>query len=654
MKHAAPRRRVLAAVTLLSACGFGLSLSAAAPATAGTNALPPVNTLVNFPAASVGAGEYSALLEASDGNFYGVSARGGYQDNGFVYRVERTTGRVTHLHDFKFSDGATPRGTLVQGADGDLYGTTEAGGANRSDYCYGGQFFGKGACGVAYKVSLKGAFTKLHDFYSAADGYQAAAGTGVVQASDGNFYGMALIEFPTSTNSVFRLAPDGAVTVFYAFPTDQSQGYLTHTGLIQGRDGNLYGTTTGDSGTATANGTVFQLSLTGAFRTLHVFQGAPQNGSGDGAEPWGNLIQGRDGALYGTTYGGGTTTGYCVVAGCGTVYRVTTAGQESVLYRFTGHARDGETPENAGLAQAADGTLYGVNGGNPFGTIGLPLCYVGSTTTAGCGTLFRITTGGRFEQVYNFGSGNGSNGLFPKSSLIRATDGNLYGVALSGGGFGSGTVYRLQLNPATPVVEISGVSPAGGPPGTAVAVSGKGFTGATQVTFPTGAATPIPFTVVSDTEIDLTVPPNGVSGAIGVTTPRGTTFSPQLFYLEPTISGLVPTSAPVGGSVTVQGRHFDDLTSITVGGAPVGRFTYVTGADTAIDFVIPAGAVTGPIVISNPGGSAVSPVFTVTGAPGPRAPESSGPPAAPSARAESGPSAPGLRAPLPDIPVLLR
>ncbi len=110
------------------------------------------------------------------------------------------------------------------------------------------------------------------------------------------------------------------------------------------------------------------------------------------------------------------------------------------------------------------------------------------------------------------------------------------------------------------------------------------------------------------------MPTNGVSGAIGVTAPHGTTFSPVIFYLEPTISSLVPTRGHIGGSVNILGTHFDDITSITIGGATVTNWDFVTGGDTSIDAEIPEGAVTGPIVITNPGGSAISQVFTITDA----------------------------------------
>jgi uncharacterized repeat protein (TIGR03803 family) len=531
---------------LTAICIMVLSSALCALVMAQTSAaanFPPLNTLYHFTPSDGIAFEFSSLIQASDGNFYGVSAFGGAADYGYVYKVSRSTGQITHLHDFTYADGATPRGTLVQGADGELYGTTEAGGANRADWCYGGQFYQKGSCGTAFKVSLHGRFTKLHDFYTAADGYQAAANTGMIQASDGNFYGTALVEFPIESTSIFKMTPDGTVTVLYQFAADESQGYLSHTGLVQGADGYLYGTTSSGGGAsgggASGGGTVFQIGLSGAFHSLYTFQGAPVGGSGDGALPWGKLMQGKDGMFYGTTFGGGTTLGHCVVGGCGTIYKITPAGVETVLYRFTGSAIDGEWPQNAGLAQTPDGTLYGVTGGNPYGTIGAPLCYVGNIATAGCGTLYKIDLAGRFKQVHTLSSGDGAYGLFPMTSMILAGDGNLYGVAMGGGGWGAGTVYRLLRNAATPVIAIDGTSPTGGPPGTSVIINGTGFTGTTQVTFPTGAATPVDFIVDSDNQISIVVPANGVTGAIGVTAPRGTTYSPTLFYLQPTISSIV-------------------------------------------------------------------------------------------------------------------
>jgi uncharacterized repeat protein (TIGR03803 family) len=172
--------------------------------------VPKLNTLYDFVPADYpvfGNFELSTLLQANDGNLYGVSAYGGVNSLGYIYRVSPSTGMLTHLHDFGFSDGATPRGKLIQASDGDLYGTTESGGANQSDYCYAGKGYNESGCGTLFKISLQGSFTKVHDFYSTADGYQSSPSTGVVQAGDGNFYGMAMQPFPTGTTSLFKMTP---------------------------------------------------------------------------------------------------------------------------------------------------------------------------------------------------------------------------------------------------------------------------------------------------------------------------------------------------------------------------------------------------------------------------------------------------------------
>ncbi len=511
----------------LALAAAGLSQASAAPL------FPPLNTLANFAPSDSGPFELSALTEGSDGNFYGVSAFGGAGGYGYVYKVIRRNGRVVHLHDFSYADGATPRGKLVQGMDGDFYGTTEAGGANVSDYCYAGQLYQRGGCGVAFKVSPGGSFTKLHDFYTAADSYLADPSTGMIQASDGNFYGIALVDFPRVSTAIFRMTADGTTTPLYQLPSD----VLSYTGLIQSTDGYLYGTTLGD-GAAYGSGMFFRISLAGAFQSLHIFSGS------DGDLPSGTLMQGKDGAFYGTTQYGGITTGHCIYGGCGIVYKMTADGTETILYRFTGSALDGEWPQHSGLVQTSDGSLYGTTGGNPYGDVGATYCYIGKIASAGCGTIYRITADGKFQQLHTLSYGDSALGIWPLASMILASDGNLYGPTIAGGGWGTGTIYRLQLNPLTPVVAITGTSPASGPPGTSVIINGVGFTGTTQVTFPTGAATPINFTVISDSQISIVVPPNGVTGAIGVSAPRGTTFSPTLFTVT-TADGM-PAAPAVG------------------------------------------------------------------------------------------------------------
>lgn len=601
-----------------SVCGVILCVLAA-PLLSAADTVPALNTLYNFTGADNVAFEFSALLQAPDGDFYGVSAYGGHNDLGYVYKVSLGTGQITHLHDFNFSDGAIPRGPLIQATDGSLYGTTESGGANFSDYCYAGKFYTEGGCGTLFRISLAGSFTKLHDFYTEADGYQASPNTGVIQAADGNFYGAATSPFPDVATSIFKMTPNGTLTVLYRFATDESQGYLPFAGMIQATDGHLYGTTS-SGGTPSAHcssgcGTVFRVALDGTFHLLYSFRGAPQNGIGDGEVPWAKLIQATDGNFYGTTKFGGNFTGDCSAGGCGTVFKITPAGVETVLHAFTATAADGEYPQNDGLVQTADGTLYGVTGGNPYAEgYYVPLCYIGGATSFSCGTLYKIDTAGHFTQLRSFGDGDGSYGLFPHASMILASDGNLYGPAIYGGGWGYGTVYRVLLDPATPVVAITGFSPPGGPPGTSVVVTGAGFTGASQLTFPGGGVViPTGFTIDSDSQITTVVPHAAQSGAIGVTAPRGTTFSPALFFLQPVINSIIPVRGRVGSGVTLLGAHFDGITSITFGGVPATRYSYVTSDDTAINVVVPPGARSGPIVVTNPGGSAASQTFHVVG-----------------------------------------
>jgi len=583
--------------------------------------VPKLNTLYHFTGEdfpTIGNFELSTLIQASDGDFYGVSAYGG-TGYGFVFKVSRTTGAMTHLHDFGFSDGATPRGALIQATDGYLYGTTEAGGTNRSDYCYLGQYYQESGCGTLFRISLSGQFTKLHDFYSSADGYQNAPSTGVVLGSDGNLYGMAIRSFPSGTTSMFKATTAGVVSVHYLFDIEGRDGYQAWGGLIVGSDGAFYGTT-GSSGElggvpGAGCGTAFRIDLAGSFSRLHTFAGP--GATNDGCKPWATLLQAQDGNLYGTTKFGGLEQGNCIAGGCGIVFRLGTDGSYTVLHRFTGTDGSGEYPQGAGLTQMPDGTLYGVTGGNPYGEgFGyVPLCQIGSGTTWSCGTLFTITPGGTLTQIFDFGESNSAYGLFPHSSLILADDGNLYANTIGGGGWGAGVLYRWVLDPATPILAIDGLSTDGGKPGDSVLINGEGFTGTSRVTFGNGEAlVDAAFTVLSDQQIGATVPPDAAASAPGVTSPRGTNYSPQTYWIVPVIDDITPDTARVGQGITLIGDHFDAIQSIVfTGGAVATDWYYINSTNEAIGFSVPRGAKSGPITVTNPGGSAVSPPLTVRG-----------------------------------------
>jgi uncharacterized repeat protein (TIGR03803 family) len=320
----------------------------------------------------------------------------------------------------------------VQGSDGNLYGTTE---------CNGWRFIGLGGrdvvgCGTVFKISTDGALTTLYAFGSitnangvSLDGANPSAG--LVQGSDGYFYGTTTFGFNNFTSQylfagpgdVFKMSTNGVVTAVFFF--DGADGANPHAGLVQGSDGNFYGTTLG-GGTNGGWGTVFKMGTNGALTTLNSFGGGT-----DGASPHAGLVQGNDGSFYGTTSGGGTNN-------YGTVFKISTNGAFTSLYSFTG-GTDGASPR-AGLVQGSDGSLYGTTYGG------------GSSSN---GTVFAVNTNGtRFTTLYSFSASStnssgvytNSDGANPQAGLILSGN-TLYGTTSAGGIWGDGTVFSITLPP---------------------------------------------------------------------------------------------------------------------------------------------------------------------------------------------------------------
>jgi uncharacterized repeat protein (TIGR03803 family) len=249
--------------------------------------------LYSFPAGS--SDPYTGLIQGSDGNFYGTTGAGGASDDGTVFKIT-PSGTETVLHAFAKSgtDGKTPYAGLIQGSDGNLYGTTYFGGAN--------------GFGTVFKVTPSGTETVVYSFAGGSDGEHPYGG--VIQGSDGNFYGTTYQGGTSGYGTVFKLTPSGTETVVYTFAGGSSDGAYPEAGLIQGSNGNFYGSTL--QGAASGLGTVFQLTPSGTETILHAFAG----GSIDGANPGANLVQGSDGNLYGSTAVGGP-------GGHGTFFKVT-------------------------------------------------------------------------------------------------------------------------------------------------------------------------------------------------------------------------------------------------------------------------------------------------------------------------------------------
>lgn len=358
-----------------------------------------------FAGTSDGAGPYASLIQGTDGNLYGTALGGGSGGNGTVFKIT-PEGAFTLLHSFSSTDGngdntdgSMPQGRLLLASDGNFYGATVIGGVN--------------GMGTLFKITSGGTFTLLHTFVGGtSDGANPLAG--LIQANDGNLYGTTQRGGSSNAGTVYRFSLSNIETVLYAFKVGSADGAWPEGALIQATDGNLYGTTSlnGPGG----HGVVFKLTLSGTESLLHGFSG----GSSDGNDPVGGLVQAADGNFYGTTQFGGP-------ANVGTVFKVTPAGTETLLYAFVGTSSDGAFPF-AGLIQGSDGSLYG-------------------TTQNGDrlndGVVFKITLGGTETILHAFPVNSGVQPGSPNSGLMLASDGNFYGTTQSGGAGNKGTVYRI-------------------------------------------------------------------------------------------------------------------------------------------------------------------------------------------------------------------
>jgi uncharacterized repeat protein (TIGR03803 family) len=273
-----------------------------------------------------GANPWGGLVQGADGNFYGVVQGGGNSSChgisgigcGLVFKVT-PGGTLTVLHTFAGPDGADPYAGLTLGTDGNFYGTTQHGGTGNNNICIENSGLG---CGTVFKVTPSGTLTTLYNFCSQAnciDGYSPQGA--LVQAADGNFYGTAHWGGTSQGNgngTVFRISAAGVYTALHSFAGYPNDGAYPIGGLIQATDGNLYGTTT-SGGAHFTGGTVYQMSPSGAFSTLYSF--CALSNCADGSDSYAPLMQGTDGNLYGTTTSGGTgcNGSFC---GYGTVFKL--------------------------------------------------------------------------------------------------------------------------------------------------------------------------------------------------------------------------------------------------------------------------------------------------------------------------------------------
>jgi uncharacterized repeat protein (TIGR03803 family) len=506
------------------------------------------------------------LAQGRDGNLYGTTPSGTVNGGGGVFRLT-PAGALTVLHSFSgLSDGGTPYGGLTLGTDGNFYGTT-----------YGG---GTAGFGTVFKITPAGTLTTLYSFTDGTDGSEPYAAP--VQGTDGNFYGTTS-QFTTGLGTIYKITPTGILTPLYQF--DNTHGATPFSPLLLGTDGNFYGTTLNGG----SNGVVFRITPAGKLAVLHNFDGA--HGQGPAAP----LVQGNDGNFYGAAAYGGT-------AGSGVVFKLTPAGGFTVL-----HTMNGTTDGSAtyGLGQAANGNLYGVNISNGTASTGCP---------SGCGTLFEVevTPSVVFSLLHNF---DGPTGINPASTPVQFTSGLVYGDARFGGtGTLGGCLAQGACGTAFSwsqpgLVSFVQAVTYYGKVGKAIEFLGQGLTGTTAVSFNGTPATS--FTVSSGTYLTASVPNGATTGTVMVVTPSGTLTSNHKFRVTPTILSFSPPSGPVGTVVTITGVSLAQTTKLTFGGVAATSFS--VNSDTQVTATVPTGAKTGRIVITTPGGTASSTTnFTVT------------------------------------------
>ena len=329
------------------------------------------------------------------GNLYGTTSYGGVAGAGVVFKVD-TKGHETVLYNFTGgAEGGYPFAGLVLDWAGNLYGTTNSGGA--------------ASAGVVFKVDTKGHETVLYSFTGGADG--GYPGAGVIQDWEGNLYGTTGNGGHGDAGVVFKLDSKGKESVLYSFP-GMSDGTKPWAGVVQDSAGNLYGTTS--YGGSAGAGVVFKLDTNGHETLLYNF-----TGGNDGANPFAGVTLDWAGNLYGTTPFGGA-------ADAGVVYKLDATGHETVLYSFTGGA-DGRYPFYASLVLDSAGSLYGTT------------CCGGA---ADAGVIYKLDATGHETVLYSFTGG--ADGSHPESALTFDSAGNLYGTTVGGGAAGAGVVWKLD------------------------------------------------------------------------------------------------------------------------------------------------------------------------------------------------------------------
>jgi uncharacterized repeat protein (TIGR03803 family) len=453
-----------------------------------------ITVLHNFDNGTDGSYPWGTLVQGVNGDFYGTASGGGANSQGVVFKIT-PAGVFSTLYSFcseggtACTDGEQPRMGLILDSNGYLYGTTLFGGANNR--------------GTVYKLSTSGKLTTLYSFCnleSCADGW-APYGL-LLQASNGDLYGTTSSAGKYNAGTVFDMTTAGGLTTLHSFCATSGcpDGEDPAAGLIQAANGDFYGTTS-EEGANGSGGTVFKL-VGDTVTTLHSFCSQGGSSCTDGSDPNGSLLIGPSGNFYGVTEGGGADSE-------GTLYEITPGGALTTLWNFCSENNsqysclDGQNPRG-GLILGSDGNFYG-------------------TTSGAFGTIYKITPSGALTTLATFDNTNGSGPFAPP---VQGTNGDFYGTTNGGGAHGYGVIWSLSTG-LSPFVQ---TLPSSGKVGASVEILGSDLTGATSVSFNGTAAV---FKVASASEITTKVPSGATTGNVTVVTPSGALTSRAAFDVVP-------------------------------------------------------------------------------------------------------------------------
>lgn len=412
-----------------------------------------VTTVYNFKTASGSFPSAVRPVQGHDGKLYGTTNAGGTKSDGTVFKIG-TGGSGGPIYNFTGGiGGRAPGGGPLLGTNGIFYGTTQLGGTSGSD-------------GVLFSITTAGVYKVLQNFPRGSGMSQGSP----IQASDGNLYG-------ANSSTVYKYTPSGTFTTIYTLKGSQNNNEVGP--VVQTADGSLYIAVY--NGGTSACGSILQLTTAGVLENTYSFDCVTA------ASPTGPVLQATDGNLYGVTNWG-------PVYGRGVLYKMSQGGTLSVLHNFGSIPSDGEYPAGA-LTQGTDGNLYGVttHGGS-----------------SGVGSLYQCTLSGTYTQLYSFPGKSG----YPTTGPLQHTNGKFYGTTNAGGTAGEGRLYSLDLGLGPFIALVSSTAKVGG----TVEILGQGFTGTTSVTMNGLSAT---FSIASDTYLTATVPAGASTGAVVVSTPSG-------------------------------------------------------------------------------------------------------------------------------------